>query len=179
MSAEFGHFRDHASPAQDLADLDERIESREGFLKTMPRALAAALEDPVRTIWFVDPDFAEWPLDQAGVIEPLQRWLRQPGRRLCLLACRFDGLDRSHPRFSAWRRDWMHAIEARTPADNDGLDLPTLLVDDRRTLMCLWERNPLRGRASRNPAAARIERDRVDAWWQRSEPAWPVRTLGL
>jgi len=185
MNPEYGRFMDTAAQGVDGVDspgsdvLDERIETREGFQQAMPRALAAAMQDPVRTIWWVDHDFADWPLDHTAVIEPLQRWLRRPGRRLCLLAGCFDGLDRSHPRFSGWRRDWMHAIEARRPVGVEGLELPTLLVDDRRTLMCLWERNPPRGRAARDPAKAGVERDRVDAWWQRSEPAWPVRTLGL
>jgi len=167
------------APAPAASALDERIDTRERFRQVMPLALEAACADVGRTIWWVDPDFADWPLDQPGVVERLQAWLKRPGRRLCLLAGRFDGLDRSHPRFSSWRRDWMHAIDARSPVDIDGPELPTLLVDEQRTVMRLWERDPPRGRASADPAAARVERDRVDAWWQRSEAAWPVRTLGL
>jgi len=109
----------------------------------------------------------------------LTAWLRQPLRQLVLLAGGFEVLARTHPRFTAWRANWAHAIEARTPTELDPSDLPTLLLDDGPVLLELFDRERLRGRAAVDAAAARAARDRIDAAVQRSQPAWPVRPLGL
>lgn len=149
------------------------------FADAAQAAIEAALARDARTLLWVDPDFAHWPLDRPGLIEALGGWLRRPLRRLTLLGGRFDRLERRHPRFCQWRMHWMHAIDAREPSDLPGAELPTLLLDDGPTVLELWDREIPRGRAGQDAAAAATARDRIDAALQRSTPAWPSRPLGL
>lgn len=149
------------------------------FEAAVRSVIAAALERDARTLLWVDPDFVAWPLDDAALLEAITAWLRKPMRRLVLLGARWDRLERAHPRFAQWRTPWSHAIDAREPSDLAADELPTLLLDDGPTVLELWERDPPRGRAGRDAAAAAAARDRIDAPLQRSAPAWPVKPLGL
>lgn len=161
------------------APLHLAIGSQAEFRDAVLATLAAALARDTRSLLWVDPDFARWPLDDPGLIDAITAWLRRPQRRLMLLAGGFEVLAREHPRFAQWRMPWMHAIDARTPSELPRLDLPTLMLDDGPTVLELWERDPPRGRAAHDPAAARTARDRVDAPWQRGVAAWPAKPLGL
>jgi len=155
------------------------IDTHAEFGVAVRATLDAALARDTRSVLWVDPDFARWPLDDPGLIDALTAWLRRPQRRLMLLAADFERVAREHPRFAQWRTPWLHAIEARTPSDLPRVDLPTLMLDDGPTVLELWDRDPPRGRAAHDPAAARAARDRVDASWQRGTPAWPAKPLGL
>lgn len=155
------------------------IDGPASFSAAVQAALAGAIARDARTLLWVDPDFSLWPLDHPSVVDSLRPWLRRPGRRLVLLAERFDRLERAHPRFTQWRTPWSHAIDARTPEETTGPSLPTLLLDDGPTLLTLWERDPPRGRASRNAAEAAAAREQIDAVLQHSVSAWPIKPLGL
>lgn len=149
------------------------------FSAAVRAVVETALARETRSLLWVDPDFAAWPLGDAALLEAITGWLRRPQRRLVLLGARWDRLERAHPRFAQWRTPWSHAIEAREPADLGLDELPTLLLDDGPVVLELWERDPPRGRAVRDSAAAAAARDRIDAPLQRSTPAWPVKPLGL
>lgn len=149
------------------------------FEAAVRSTIGAALGRDARTLLWVDPDFAAWPLGDGALLESITAWLRLPMRRLVLLGARWDRLERAHPRFAQWRTPWSHAIDAREPTDLTAADLPTLLLDDGPMVLELWERDPPRGRAGRDAAAAAAARDRIDAPLQRSSPAWPVKPLGL
>lgn len=141
--------------------------------------LAAAVAREARTMLWTDRDFTGWPLDEPAFIDTLAGWLRRPMRRLQLLACDYEVLARAHPRFAAWRVDWLHAIECRAPDPADRATLPTLLLDDGPVLLELLERDPPHGRAARDAQATWRARDRIGPVWQRAEAAWPARPLGL
>jgi hypothetical protein len=156
-------------------DITTPAEFADALLASVEAALA---RDARRLVW-IDPDFVQWPLDRAPLIDNLGGWLRRPSRRLVLLGGCYDRLERTHPRFTQWRTQWSHAIDAREPSDMAGEDLPTLLLDDGPTVLELWQRDPPRGRAGQDAAAAAAARDRTDAALQRSASAWPTRPLGL
>lgn len=155
------------------------IRTPSDFSAAVRTAVETALARETRSLLWVDPDFAAWPLGDAVLLEAITAWLRRPQRRLVLLGSRWDRLERAHPRFAQWRMPWSHAIEAREPADLGPDELPTLLLDDGPVVLELWERDPPRGRAVRDAATAAVARDRIDAPLQRSMPAWPVKPLGL
>jgi hypothetical protein len=155
------------------------IDSSGTWAVAVQATLEAAQARDARLLLWVDPDFARWPLDRPAVIDTLGPWLRRPGRRLVMLAARYDRLALAHPRFTQWRSDWSHAIDARTPDDTAGVALPTLLLDDGPTLLTLWQRDPPRGRAHQNAAEAADAREQIDAVLQHSVGAWPLRPLGL
>ncbi len=129
-------------------------------------------------IW-VDADFADWPLDDAPLLQRLTDWLRLPQRQLVLLGNDFEDLRLRRARFVAAYRSWSHAIAAFSPAQDAGADLPGLLLVDGVQLLQLLDKAHWRGGVSQEPAALRAAAERVDALLQRSEPAFPVTTLGL
>lgn len=143
------------------------------------QALEAVLARRARTLLLADRDFAGWPLDDAAFLDRLTQWLRLPGRRLTMLAERFDRVEALHPRFVRWRTTWSHAVDARRHDAPEDETLPTLLLDDGPTVLSVWNVDPLRGRLQRDARAAASARDDIDACLQRSAPDWPVRTLGL
>lgn len=155
------------------------ITSPAEFRAAVLAAVQAAIAREARTLLWVDPDFEAWPLGEPVLLDALTGWLRRPGRRLVLLASRWDRLERAHTRFVQWRPTWSHAVDAREPSDDAAEALPTLLLDDGPTVLELWERDPPRGRGGRDPAMAAAARDRIDAALQRSSAGWPVRPLGL
>jgi hypothetical protein len=156
-----------------------QIASRLEFSQAVHWAVHASTQRRARRIVWVDADFADWPLDDAALHETLSAWLRLPQRRLVLLAARYDEVPRRHPRFTAWRRLWSHAVEAWSPAEGEARDLPTLALDDGAVVVHLVDSVHWRGRASLDERAARVWRDQIDAVLQRSEPAFAPSALGL
>jgi hypothetical protein len=155
------------------------IDTWASFTEAVHRTVEAALARDARTMCWVDPDFAAWPLDDVRLLGALTPWLRRPQRRLVLLGGRFERMERLHPRFEQWRAPWMHAIDARAPEPGPAADLPTVLFDDGPTLLALQERDPPRGRARQEASEAARWRELLDACLQRSSPAWPIKPLGL
>jgi hypothetical protein len=156
-----------------------RIDSRAGFTAALLWAFERSIERRARRIVCVDPSFNDWPLDDAALLTRLTAWLRTPRRKLVLLAPQFDDLPRRHARFAAWRVDWVHAIEAWSPPEQDRIEMPTVLVDDDSTSVELIDSVHWRGHVDIDSRTARLWRERIDALLQRSEPAFPVNRLGL
>lgn len=154
------------------------IGSRAEFDAALRQSLAWADARGARHLWLVDHDFADWPLDQADWLDALAGWVRQPQRRLTLLAKHFDEVPRCHPRFTQWRRSWAHAVEAYVPAE-PRIEVPTLLVDDGPVLLEMLDGDRRRGRALRDAGAARRWRDEIDALLQRCEAAFAPTVLGI
>jgi hypothetical protein len=155
------------------------IDSRASFVAALRWGFEQAIADGSRRIVCVDPDFREWPYEEGGLQSVLTPWLKQPGRRLVLLAHRYDDLPRRQPRFVAWRRLWAHAIEAWSPQEGDAVELPTLLFDDQRVAVRLIDSVHWRGRAEIDARAVRSWGERIDAVLQRSEPSFAANALGL
>lgn len=154
------------------------VGSRAEFAAAVHWGMRAAAERGARRLWFVDPNFADWPLDDPALLKLLTAWLRLPGRQLVLLAETFDEVVRFKPRFVSWRRPWAHAIQAWSPQDLPA-NLPTVLVDDGPVCMVLADRLHWRGRAAVDARDAQHQREQIDAVLQRSETAFPVSYQGL
>lgn len=155
------------------------ITSRSEFVAALRWGFTQAIARQARCITCVDTNFADWALDDPALHAELAAWLRLPMRRLVLLASDYEDLPRRQPRFVAWRAHWAHAIEAWSPQPGDAPELPTLLVDDGPLSVHLQDARHWRGRAERDARAARLWRDRIDAFLQRCEPAFAVNRLGL
>ena len=156
-----------------------RIDSREAFVAAVRWGFERAAADGARTITCVDTNFASWPLDDPLLLQGLTAWLRQPMRQLVLLAARYDEVPRRQPRFTAWRRDWAHAVQALQPPQELADNLPTLLLDDRKLSVHLIDPVHWRGRAALDGRARLLWQEKVDVILQRSEPGFAVTTLGL
>lgn len=155
------------------------IGSRAEFSHALHWALRTSVTQRARRIVWVDPDFAEWPLDEPEWLELLSGWLRLPQRRLVMLASSYGEVPLRHPRFTAWRRLWSHAIEPWSPDENSTAALPTLALDDVAVCVQLIDAQHWRGRATFDVRTSRPWCDRIDAVLQHSSPAFPVHALGL
>jgi len=155
------------------------IDSREAFALAVRWGFETAMAHDARCITCVDPTFELWPLDDVALLSSLTAWVRLPQRRMVMLAARFDEVPRRQPRFTAWRRDWAHAIQALQAPEEFAAELPTVLLDDRSVSVHLMDPLHGRGRAGVDVRARLLLQERIDVVLQRSEPAFAVDTLGL
>lgn len=155
------------------------IDSRLAWGAALKWGLQTAIARGARSITCVDADFADWPLNDGALLQEVGFWLRLPQRRLVLLAAGFEEVPRRHPRFMAWRRDWVHAIHGLQAPEELVPSLPRALLDDASLSVELLDSVHWRGRASLEARTAHLLRERVDAILQRATPAFALNTLGL
>jgi hypothetical protein len=153
------------------------IDGRSAFTQAVQGALAHALQQRERELWFVDPDFETWPLDDAQVLDTLQSWARLPQRRLLMVGTRFDTIARHFSRFTTWRGTFAHVVEAFA-TEVEPSQVPTLLLAGAASLM-LADRLRWRGHALSDDKEVADWREVVDVLLQRSEPGFGANTLGL
>ncbi len=165
----------YTSPGSTPASIEGPAAWAQGLLW----GLQTAQSNQARTLWCVDPDFSSWPLDDPAWLADLTALLRRPGRRVVMLAAEWNAVPRAHPRFTAWRRDWVHALDTRVPPPELATGLPSVLLDDGRLSVALLDPERLLGRASTEARTRWHWWQRLDAVLQRSEPGFPVTTLGL
>jgi len=155
----------------------KRFEGREEFRQLVRDALATAAREGWREIVLSDADFADWPLGERAVAESLQAW-SATGRSMVLLARRYDTVLRQHARFVHWRGMWSHIVTASACASADPLELPSAIWSPRWVLQrrdidrCI-------GYCGHEPDRRVALRELLDAWLQKSSPAFPSTTLGL
>jgi hypothetical protein len=155
------------------------IEGREACTAAWRDALVDLPARGVRSVWCIDADFAEWPFDDAAVLDALVRWAKGgTGRMMHFVAADYAPIARRHPRLSAWRRDWSHCIQAWQPEPEDRMELRGLLVAGQLGLEML---DAERWRARRAAGAAEVRRlvETSEAIAQRCSPGWPATVLGL
>lgn len=150
---------------------------RESFRTRVREALAEAGRRGWRELVLSDASFEDWPLGERAVIDALHAWA-QAGQRLTLLAQRYDEVQRRHPLFVNWRRQWAHKIECRGVRGADPLSVPSALWS---TEWVLLRHEVLR---SGGVCGAEVERrqqlrELLDGWLERSSPAFAATTLGL
>lgn len=155
------------------------IDTRAGWQAALRWGLETAVQRNARRITFADPSFEIWPLDDPALLQVLMSWLRLPQRRLVMLARHYDEVPRRCPRFTAWRRDFAHAVEAWQAPEEWAADLPSLLLDDGPVSVRLIDGQHWQGRAAVDARSATLSRERIDAILQRSTLAFAVNTLGL
>jgi len=153
------------------------IDGRTAFTEALQRALAQAAQSRERELWFVDPDFETWPLDDAQVLASLTAWARQPLRKLVLVAGSFGTVPRRFSRFAEWRGTWAHVVEAFV-TEIEPSQIPTLLLAGPASLM-LADRTRWRGHTLSSDKEVADWREVVDVLMQRSEPGFGANTLGL
>jgi len=158
--------------------IEGRFDGREAFADLIRSALSAAAHEGWNEIVFSDPDFADWPLGERASIEALQAWSAS-GRRLLLLARRFDLVERGHARFVTWRRTWDHIVECRTAGRiGTAEEVPSAVWTPTWCLHRIdLERS--RGVCSSEARARRDLRESFDESWRQGRPAFPASTLGL
>lgn len=154
-----------------------RFEGRVAFQQLVRDALACAAQEGWNEIILSDASFEDWPLGERAVVESLNAWSAR-GRRMTLLARRYDAVQRLHARFVNWRGTWGHLIECHGCPVADPLELPSAIWSPGWVMQRL---DPVRstGHAGREPARRLALRESLSEWIGKSSPAFPASTLGL
>lgn len=161
-----------AVPARALAT---RVEFQAAVRETLCHAASAG----VRELWWVANDWTPWPLEDAAVLDGLTAWARRPGVRLHWLSHEFEALRRAAPRLVRWRQTFAHVIDCRQPDDLPSVDMPVLLVADRRLVVRVLDTERMRGWVSHERADVQRAHEQIDAISQRASAAFAAVTLGL
>lgn len=124
-----------------------------------------------------DANFSDWPLNQRAVVESLSAWA-SAGRKLTLLANRYDALQRHHPRFVAWRRTWDHLIDARVCDEPVRGDVPSAIWTPS---WCLRRTDPVHhvGFCGTDRAMNVNLKEILTERLRTSSPGFPASVLGL
>ena len=149
----------------------------EVFRQHLRAALAQAAAAGWRELLLCDATFADWPLGERAVVESLQTWA-QPGRRLRMLACRYDEVVRRQARFVVWRQRWSHLIECHACRSAGEADFPSLLLGQGWFLQRL-DLQRSTGVCGTAAADLRQRHELLEAWLRKSAPAFAATTLGL
>ena len=155
------------------------FEGPAAFADALRAALREAADRGTRRLCWCDPDFSTWPLGEADWIATLVRWARPGGRELVMVASSYDAVERLHPRFVAWRRDWSHVVHGLLPDESRTTDLPTLWIDSDDRALRVIDREHLRGRSGFDRLDRQRAREEFDAISQRASPGFSATTLGL
>jgi hypothetical protein len=164
--------------SDDTADLFTGAwEGRNRFAELIRVAVSRAAEEGWPLLVLSDPDFADWPLGEAGVVDALGRWARQ-GRQLHFLARDYRMLRERAPRLVQWRVTWDHVVQARSCRGAMAERVPSALWSAHWSLERL-DVARCKGVASRDAVRAVELRERLDACWQQGGAGFPASVLGL
>jgi hypothetical protein len=157
--------------------LEGAFSGRVDFQQLIRNAISAAAREGWREMLWMDVSFEDWPLGERSVEADLQAW-SATGRKLTIVAKRFDPLIARHHRFVNWRRQWSHIIEARAVSSASDEEFPSLILSPH------WAMHRLQPSLCKGVAGYEAKR-RVDLrelsneWLLMSAPSFAATTLGL
>jgi len=155
------------------------FEGAPAFAQALRDALVNATEHGTRRLCWCDDDFEDWPLGEAEWIDALTHWSRKPGRELVMIARDWTTVERRHPRFVMWRRDWAHVVQCLVPEESRTAELPTIWIDSDDQALRVFDPEHLRGRLGFDRTDRQRAREDFDAISQRASPGFAAATLGL
>lgn len=157
--------------------LEGKFAGREDFQNLIRKAIDTAAREGWREMIWSDLDFADWPLGERSVEADLQAW-SMTGRKLTLMAKRFDTLIANHHRFVTWRKQWAHIIEARSISSASEEEFPSMIWSPGWVMHRL-QPTLCKGVAGSEPARRLQSRELLADWLSKSGPSFPSSTLGL
>jgi hypothetical protein len=167
-------------PRADLPGIPQGpITSRAEFQAAVRAFVLHAEAGGARQLWWVSPDFADWPLDEPALIDALSHWARHPGAQLTWIGHDFERVRRTMPRLTRWRQTFAHVLKCWSPQELAGSDVPTLLVADHHATLRVLDLERVRGWVRCEGADVQRAREEIDVILQRSSEAFPAVTLGL
>lgn len=150
---------------------------RQDFQQLIRSAIAQAAQEGWREMIWFDVNYADWPLGERSVEADLQAWSKT-GRKLIIVAKRFDTLIAMHHRFVAWRKQWSHIIEARGVSSASDEEFPSLILAPNWAMHRL-QPTLCKGVAGYEPKRRVDLRELTQEWLAISSPAFAATTLGL
>ena len=158
--------------------MTDAIDSEDSFSAAVIAGVEQAHEQRVLDLTFCDPHFAFWPLSNPALLSALTTFARLPGRKLLLLAQRYDHVVRRHPRFVRWRTDWSHAVSPRC-LDDPQLALPCLLLVGKNHALHLRDPESWAGEWVVDRKRLQSLHEQAQFWRAHSQPDLPVSVTGL
>lgn len=147
------------------------------FSQLVREALVLAAAQGWRELVFSDANFEDWPLRERVVVESLQAWAGQ-GRKLTLLAHRFDAMARLHPRFVTWRNQWDHIIDCRVCKQVDESEFPSGIWSPAWAMRRL-DLARSTGMVGAEPQRRQRLKEALDECLRNSAPGFSATILGL
>lgn len=147
------------------------------FSQLVRDALECAVHEGWQEMVWSDATFSQWPLAEKAVTDSLQAWARN-GRKLVLLARRFDEIQRYQARFVTWRIRWDHIVTCRICKAVDESDFPSALWSPH-WLMQRLDLVRSTGIATCDAQRRVLLRQQFDEMLHQSSPGFPASTLGL
>jgi hypothetical protein len=157
--------------------LEGAFSGRNDFQQLIRSAIAQAAQEGWREMVWFDLNYADWPLGERSVEASLQDW-SAAGRKLTIVAKRFDTILASHHRFVVWRKQWSHIIEARAVSAASDEEFPSLILSPQWAMQRL-QPALCKGVAGSEPKRRVDLRELTQEWLAISSPAFPATTLGL
>lgn len=154
------------------------IQSRNDFQQAIRDAFELAATRGCREILICDPDFADWPLGERGVVETLTRWA-YAHRRLKVYAATWDEIVRRHARWAEWRRQWAHVVECRQIDDLSAEQWPRLWLAPGLRAVRLLDPRSFRACVDEAPGDLLRLRETLDTAADKAVEAFPATVLGL
>ncbi|WP_395667763.1 hypothetical protein [Rhodoferax sp.] len=147
------------------------------FAQLVRDALCQASVEGWNEMVWSDPSFEEWPLREQQVVQSLDVWARR-GRKLTLLARRYDAMVQLHPRFVAWRQRWDHLLDCRVCRSIDDAQMPSALWSP---VWVLHRTDPerCRGNAGYEPSRRRALQEALAERRRQSTVGFSASVLGL
>ena len=154
-----------------------RFSGREAFEALVRNALACAAREGWPEIILCDATFEDWPLRERSVVESLQAWSKT-GRRMVILATRYDEVIRHHARFVSWRTTWGHIINSRVCRSKAPSDFPSAIWSPGWALHRI---DPVRsvGVCGQDRERRVHLKETLDELLRNSSPGFASTTLGL
>jgi len=162
----------------------QKFEGRAEFQRLLVDTFVWAAGQGCRELHAWDASFVDWPLSDANALTALTAWARH-GRQLHLLAQQYEDVQRRHPRFVRWRRDFGHCVTARAVEPELKLDgapeslLLAVCPDGGALSLRLFDRHLWRGEVSVDAGQRLRGLEWFDALAQRSSDSFAPTTLGL
>lgn len=154
-----------------------RHHGREVFRQAIRDTVAHAAAQGLTQMWWCDPDFHDWPLEELALVEDLQAWALGGGR-LRMLASDFAGVQAHQARFVRWRRQWDHRFEARSLGRSRAGEMPSGVLVADRLLLRLDGSSSVFVVTTDRARRAQTEEHWATLWSQ-AVAAFPASTLGL
>jgi len=147
------------------------------FAEAIRRAILRAAAEGWQEMVWSDASYEDWPLYEKAVVEGLEAW-SQRGRKLTLLAHRFDAMRQVHHRFVAWRIRWDHLVECRVCKGKEASEIPSALWTPNWAMRRLDVVRSI-GNASVDPRMRMMLREELEECKRQSAPGFPATILGL
>ena len=163
--------------SEDCKLLEGTFAGRAVFQQLIRDVISTAARQRWREMVWFDLSYEDWPLGESSVEADLLAW-SATGRKLTIVAKRFDALKAKHHRFVNWRRQWSHMVEARAVTSASDEEFPSLILAPGWA-MHRMQRALCKGVAGYE-ARRRVElRELSDEWLSLSSPSFASTTLGL